>query len=273
MVASIGKIASPAHGVGYFEKDGCYAKNDAAHKDASAWAGKGAAAPGLEGPVDPDAFRRVLEGDAPGGRRLGRMELDGSVTHRPFRDVTLSAPKCASLMAMVGGGDRIVAAHDKAVANTLGWIERNAVETRMRDPATGAMVRAGNQKMVAATFRHDPETIREIRYEITRYAAAARRRAWQSLGPCRDGGCRSHVARRALGPGRRGSAGSAGTLRCIARRAGPDRDRFPPGRSRPGRSRIGARGRAVAARVPGAGRLRGSGCGRALASPGVTTRG
>jgi len=73
----------------------------------------------------------------------------------PGRDVTLSAPKSVSLMAMVGGDGRIVEAHDKAVTATLGWIEANAVETRMRDRATGAMVRAGDQKTVAATFRHD----------------------------------------------------------------------------------------------------------------------
>ena len=69
--------------------------------------------------------------------------------------MTLSAPKSVSLMAMVGGDERIVAAHDKAVATTLGWIEANAIETRMRDPATEAIVRAGDQKMVAVTFRHD----------------------------------------------------------------------------------------------------------------------
>ena len=51
MVASIGKIASPAQGVSYFEKDGYYARDDAAHRDASAWAGRGSAALGLEGPV------------------------------------------------------------------------------------------------------------------------------------------------------------------------------------------------------------------------------
>ena len=155
MVASIGKIASPAQGVGYFERDGYYARDDGAHREASAWAGRGAAALGLEGPVDPEAFRRVLEGEVPGGRRLGCKELDGSITHRPGRDVTLSAPKSVSVMALVGGDDRIVEAHDKAVTATLGWIEANAVETRMRDPATGAMVRTGDQKMVAATFRHD----------------------------------------------------------------------------------------------------------------------
>ena len=52
MVASIGKIASPAQGVGYFEKDGYYAEDDGAHREASAWAGKGAEALGLSGPVD-----------------------------------------------------------------------------------------------------------------------------------------------------------------------------------------------------------------------------
>ena len=155
MVASIGKIASPSQGVGYFEKDGYYTKDDGAHREASAWAGRGAAALGLEGPVDPEAFRRVLEGEVPGGRRLGRKEPDGSISHRPGRDVTLSAPKSVSLIAMVGGDERVVAAHDQAVTATLGWIERNAIETRLRDKATGAMVRAGDQKMVAATFRHN----------------------------------------------------------------------------------------------------------------------
>ena len=39
MVASIGKIASPSQGVGYFEKDGYYTRDDPAHREASAWAG------------------------------------------------------------------------------------------------------------------------------------------------------------------------------------------------------------------------------------------
>ena len=171
MVASIGKIASPAQGVGYFEKDGYYAKDDGAHREASAWAGKGAAALGLSGPVEPEAFRRVLEGEVPGGRRLGRKEIDGSISHRPGRDVTLSASKSVSLMALVGGDGRIVEAHDRAVTATLGWIEKNAVETRMRDPATGAMVRADGQKTVAACFRHD--TSRNLDPQLHTHAVIA----------------------------------------------------------------------------------------------------
>ena len=155
MVASIGKIASPAQGVSYFERDGYYARDDPAHKEASAWAGKGAEALGLSGPVDPEIFKAVLEGKVPNGPQLGKRDKDGNIHHRPGRDVTLSAPKSVSLAALVGDDDRVIAAHDAAVKGTLTWIEKNAVETRMQDKATGSMVRAGGQKMVASTFRHD----------------------------------------------------------------------------------------------------------------------
>ena len=155
MVASIGVIASPSQGASYYERDGYYAKDDPVHKEASAWAGKGAEALGLAGPVDPDTFRQILEGGVPGGPQLGKRGKDGEIQHRHGRDVTLSAPKSVSLLAMVGGDERIVEAHDQAVGNTLAWIEKHAVQTRVQDKATGAMVRVGGQKMVTATFRHD----------------------------------------------------------------------------------------------------------------------
>ena len=155
MVASIGVIASPSQGASYYERDGYYAKDDPAHREASAWVGKGADVLGLAGPVDPDVFKAVLEGKMPDGPQLGKRGRDGTIHHRPGRDVTLSAPKLVSLLAMVGGDGRVTAVHDRAVRTTLAWIEKNAVTTRMQDKATGAMVRAGNQKMVAATFRHD----------------------------------------------------------------------------------------------------------------------
>ncbi len=155
MVASIGTVASAAQGVSYYEKDGYYAKDDALHREASAWRGKGAEAMGLSGPVEPEAFQMVLEGHVPDGRRLGKRERDGTIRHRPGIDVTLSAPKSVSLAALVGGDRRIVKAHARAVKRTLDWIEHRAVETRVMDPVTRTMVRKGNQKMVAATFRHD----------------------------------------------------------------------------------------------------------------------
>ena len=157
MVASIGAVAAPSQGASYYERDGYYAKDDAEHKAASAWAGRGAAGLGLEGAVDPDVFRAVLEGTVPdgSGRTLGRLDGDGKRLHRPGRDLTLSAPKSVSLIGLVGGDARVVEAHDRAVARTLAWFERNVAETRMKDPETGRMVRTGAQKTVIATFRHD----------------------------------------------------------------------------------------------------------------------
>ena len=173
MVVSIGAVASPAQGVSYYERDGYYAKDDPEHRRSSAWAGKGAAELGLDGPVDPEAFRAVLAGEVPdgSGKRLGRIAKDGSRVHRPGRDLTFSAPKSVSLAALAGGDARVVKAHDRAVARTLAWVEGNAAETRLRDPETGRMVRAGNQKTVAATFRHD--TSRNLDPQLHTHAVLA----------------------------------------------------------------------------------------------------
>ena len=157
MVASIGAVASPAQGVSYYERDGYYAQEDPAHREASAWAGKGAEALGLSGSVDPDVFSGILEGAVPdgSGRRLGRRLGDGTIHHRPGRDVTFSAPKSVSIAALIGGDERVVAAHDAAVQKTLAWIEENVVETRTMDAESGRMVRTADQKAVIATFRHE----------------------------------------------------------------------------------------------------------------------
>ena len=157
MVASIGAVAAPSQGASYYERDGYYAKDDPEHRHASAWAGRGAAELGLEGPVEPEVFRAVLEGHVPdgSGKRLGRIGRDGEITHRPGRDLTFSAPKSVSLIGLVGGDARVVDAHDRAVARTLAWFEKNVAETRMKDPETGRVGHTGDQKTVIATFRHD----------------------------------------------------------------------------------------------------------------------
>ena len=170
---SIGALSSAAQGASYYERDGYYAKDDPEHRAASAWAGRGAEELGLKGPVDPKTFRAVLEGRVPddSGRRLGKRGKDGEIVHRPGRDLTFSAPKSVSLAALVGGDRRIVEAHDHAVAATLAWIEKNAAETRMKEPDTGKMARVGNQKIVAATFRHD--TSRNLDPQLHTHAVLA----------------------------------------------------------------------------------------------------
>ncbi|MCY4442818.1 MAG: relaxase domain-containing protein [Deltaproteobacteria bacterium] len=165
--------ASPAQGAAYYESDGYYAREDPEHKSASAWAGRGAAELGLEGPVDADVFQTILEGQVPdgSGRRLGRRGKDGEMVHRPGRDLTFSAPKSVSIAALIGGDTRIVDAHDRAVKASLDWVERNAAETRVQDPKTGRMVRAGGQEIVAATFRHD--TSRNLDPQLHTHAVLA----------------------------------------------------------------------------------------------------
>ncbi|MDE0006152.1 MAG: conjugative relaxase [Rhodospirillaceae bacterium] len=172
MVASIGAVASASQGVSYYERDGYYVSDDPAHREASAWAGRGAEALGLSGQVDPGVFKAVLEGRVPdgSGQRLGRRR-NGKIVHRPGRDLTLSAPKSVSLAALVGGDQRILAAHERAVKRTLGWVEEHVAETRLRDPQTGRMVRAGGQGMVAATFTHD--TSRNLDPQLHTHAVLA----------------------------------------------------------------------------------------------------
>ena len=50
-------------------------------------------------------------------------EIDGSIMCRPGCDVTLPAPIFVSLLATVGGDERVVDAHDRVTGKPLAWIE------------------------------------------------------------------------------------------------------------------------------------------------------
>ncbi|STK67676.1 conjugal transfer nickase/helicase TraI [Escherichia coli] len=82
----------------YTDKDNYYVLGSMGER----WAGQGAEQLGLQGSVDKDVFTRLLEGRLPDGADLSRMQ-DGSNKHRPGYDLTFSAPKSVSMMAMLGG--------------------------------------------------------------------------------------------------------------------------------------------------------------------------
>ena len=97
------------------------------------------------------ALNRVLAGEHPAtGAPLGRV----LAARRPGFDLTFSAPKSVSVLFGIGD-DRLRAvlqeAHDRAVRDALGYLEREAAVTR-RGPA-GVHAIAGNG-FVAAAFRH-----------------------------------------------------------------------------------------------------------------------
>ena len=101
-------------------------------------------------------------------------------------DVTSCAPMPICLLASVGGDERIVEAHDRAIGKTLDRSEDYAVETRMRDPETGAMIRT---PVLAGALGEADEGAIGVRRR------SSVRRSW-GAGRTAGGGARSTDARR-----------------------------------------------------------------------------
>ncbi|MGQ0824115.1 MAG: MobF family relaxase [Actinomycetota bacterium] len=115
------------------------------------WLGANATTLGLVGEIEADQLRALLDGDDPiSGVRLARTRKGRT----PGFDLTFSAPKSVSLLNALASPDisrAVSAAHDSAVAETLGWLEANACAVRRG--AGGTNVEAGDG-FVAAAFRH-----------------------------------------------------------------------------------------------------------------------
>lgn len=149
---SIANISSSGAASSYYELDDYYAKDSEEHKGLSCWFGNGAKELGLKGQVEPGDFKAMLEGKLPNGIELGRTEGDKKI-HAPGIDLTFSAPKSVSIMSEVGGDKRIYDAHNKAVLTALGWVQDNAVGTRVMRNGKLEVEKVGN--ITAAMFRHD----------------------------------------------------------------------------------------------------------------------
>lgn len=151
MVATVTPVNNASASVEYFARDGHSAQR--AHRRASSWHGDGARLLGLSGSVATTTFDRVLRGHVPGTDIvLGRIR-GGRRQHRPGIDVTLSAPKSASVVALVLGRREVLHAHDRAVAATLPVVQ-SLLEMRRYNPETRGQDRVSAPAMVAAAFRH-----------------------------------------------------------------------------------------------------------------------
>ena len=126
------------------------------------WQGQMAQKYGLAGAIDSQHFARLSEGQNPhSGEQLVRHRTgqeyttaDGTkvkpVEHRAGWDATFSAPKSVSLTALVGGDNRVRAAHREAVTIALTELERY---TQARIGGNNPAETTG--KFIAAKFEHD----------------------------------------------------------------------------------------------------------------------
>jgi conjugative relaxase-like TrwC/TraI family protein len=141
------------------------------------WHGRGAELLGLSGGVTREQFEAIREGLQPEtGEFLrprhsaDRATNDGNEQSkaRSLYDLTFSAPKSVSIQALVGGDERLVAAHDKAVREVLVESERYAA-TRVRADGANEDRMTGN--WIVAAYRHDSS--RELDPQLHTHAVAA----------------------------------------------------------------------------------------------------
>ena len=112
----------------FMEADNYYLQSDE-YKDRFAWWGQGAAKLGLTGSIEREAFLNALQGKLPNGAAIP-VSVNG--TRRPGFDVTFSAPKSVSILALVYGKHELIEAHQEAVNTVLEVIEQTAAQARIK---------------------------------------------------------------------------------------------------------------------------------------------
>ena len=131
-----------------------YAEEDRITKDKaienSRWFGTGAVVLGLSDKVNSISYKNLYDGRDDRGTSL-RKKLAGK-NSRPGRDLTFSAPKSVSLLALVEENKQVTAAHNKAVDFALTYIEQNCIYTRM---GRAGSTRSQTNNMITAVFEHE----------------------------------------------------------------------------------------------------------------------
>lgn len=117
------------------------------------WIGHGAKALGLEGVVTEKPFEALRTNRHPlTGERLTAREQKERVA---FFDIQLSAPKDVSVLAMVGGDERVRAAFVESVKVALGEMERFAAVRERRGETNGTEAFRLTGNFIGALFFHD----------------------------------------------------------------------------------------------------------------------
>jgi conjugative relaxase-like TrwC/TraI family protein len=136
--------APPAATAKYYAVGDYYTKGD---DEPSSWGGEGAARLGLSGAVDGDRLEKLLAGALPEGQDAAWKRQGAE--HHPGWDFTLSAPKSASVAAVLGQDERLIDAHAEASKTAIEFLERYA-GVRVRE--NGALLYRETGNLVVASF-------------------------------------------------------------------------------------------------------------------------
>ncbi|OES24234.1 MobF family relaxase [Alteromonas macleodii] len=146
MLSNIKKITSAAQASSYYKKADYYTKGEDLVDISSAWLGKGAEELGLEGLVDHKMFESIMGGVLP----------DGTILDHNNRvigwDLTFNMPKSASVMALVGGDNRILEAWHETINSVISFAESEFAVTRTTVDGETFLEKTGNY--LVATFTH-----------------------------------------------------------------------------------------------------------------------
>lgn len=113
------------------------------------WIGKGAAELGLAGDISRDNFSALLQGVSP---RTGAVLIPAAThngEHRAGWDSVFSAPKSVSIQALIGGDNRLISAHTRAVERALAEVEDYALARQH-----GGQEYVITSNVVGAAFNH-----------------------------------------------------------------------------------------------------------------------
>ncbi len=150
---SIQPITSAADAAKYYTSTVNYYLSDGGSEESPGqWYGKGAELLGLSGNVSPEVFLQLLQGKLPSGQQLGIVDKNGEIQHRPATDLTLSAPKSFSNLALVGGDERLIDVHNAGVREVMKAVEKLAAEARITINRETGFEKTGN--LVMSLFQH-----------------------------------------------------------------------------------------------------------------------
>ncbi|MEL6694141.1 MAG: MobF family relaxase, partial [Pseudomonadota bacterium] len=143
----------------------------------SRWVGKGAEEIGYVGEIDPEKFTQLMNGEVSRDGEAPQKVLSGV---RKGWDMTISAPKWASVLITLGGDKRLSTHWQNAAQKAFDYVERFATYRQTTRGRTQEVVGA---KLIGGAFLHDANRNNEPSIHVHMVASA--------IGVTKDGKLRA----------------------------------------------------------------------------------